>query len=72
MASSDVAVQLDSHHKPETNGRMSVCRRCGARTDSPEGLHHEVQEAQAPRHEQWLVAQSRLLDIEQARVLRGS
>jgi hypothetical protein len=72
MTSSDVGVQLDSHHKPETNGRMSVCRRCGSRTDSPEGQHHEVREALAPRFQQWLVAQSRLLDIEQAKALRGS
>ena len=35
--SSDVAAQLDQHHLPETNGRIAVCRRCGARTDSPAG-----------------------------------
>src|ERR1035441_7100415 len=31
--------RLDKHHVPETNGRMPVCRRCGARTDGPKGLH---------------------------------
>ena len=32
-----LAAQLDEHHTPETNGRIPVCRRCGARTDSPTG-----------------------------------
>ena len=32
--------QLDEHHAPETNGRMSVCRRCGSQTDSPAGQQH--------------------------------
>jgi len=38
MASSEasyVGSQLDEHHAPETNGRMSVCRRCGTSTDGP-------------------------------------
>lgn len=69
---SDVGTKLDTHHSPETNGRMSVCRRCGARTDSPAGEHHIVAESQAVRSNEWLVAQDRLRDIEAARALRGN
>ena len=32
--------RLDEDHAPETNGRMAVCRRCGAQTDSSEGRQH--------------------------------
>jgi hypothetical protein len=63
--------QLDAHHAPETNGRIPVCRRCGARTDSPAGEHHVVAESQAIRSSEWLVAQSRLRDIESARLQRA-
>jgi hypothetical protein len=66
-----VGAQLDEHHAPETNGRMSVCRRCGSRTDSPAGLHHVVHESQLVRSSDWLVAQARLRDIENARLLRA-
>jgi hypothetical protein len=65
-----VAVQLDSHHAPETNGRIAVCRKCGARTDGPTGVHHVVQEGRAGRSSDWLLAQSRLLDIAQSQMLR--
>ena len=41
-----IGTQLDEHHSPETNGRMSVCRRCGAQTDDPMGLHHSPFEGQ--------------------------
>ena len=74
MSESDaptVRNQLDEHHAPETNGRIPVCRRCGARTDSPAGLHHVVAESQVARSNEWLVAQSRLRDIESARSQRG-
>ena len=67
-----VAAQLDEHHAPETNGRIPVCRRCGARTDSPTGLHHVLEEGRVTRSSEWLSAQSRLLDIEQSKLLRGS
>jgi hypothetical protein len=67
----EIARRLDQHHTPETNGRMSVCRRCGARTDSPEGAHHVLQESQMSRSTEWLTAQSRLRDIEQARMMRA-
>jgi hypothetical protein len=66
-----VAAQLDEHHFPETNGRIAVCRRCGARTDGPNGLHHVLQEGAVSRSSDWLTAQSRLLDIANAKLLRG-
>ncbi|MGO8827079.1 MAG: hypothetical protein ACLQU9_17820 [Acidimicrobiales bacterium] len=65
-----LAAQLDQHHAPETNGRIPVCRRCGARTDGPTGTHHVVQEGRENRSREWLVAQSRLADIAQAQLLR--
>jgi hypothetical protein len=66
-----LAAQLDEHHAPETNGRISVCRRCGARTDSPTGERHVVQEGREKRSSEWLIAQSRLRDIAQSQMLRG-
>lgn len=66
-----VAALLDEHHAPETNGRIPVCRRCGARTDSPTGLHHVLQESRVTRSSEWLSAESRLLDIAQSKLLRG-
>jgi hypothetical protein len=47
---------LDEHHLPETNGRMAVCRRCGAVTDGPEGKH-DPRERQISRTSQWLERQ---------------
>ena len=73
MASTQVThigTQLDEHHSPETNGRMSVCRRCGAQTNDPTGLHHSPFESQLTRSTNWLAAQSRLVDIERARQSR--
>ncbi len=67
----DVATQLDAHHLPETNGRIPVCRRCGARTDDLAGSHHVVAESQVVRSSEWLVAQARLWQIEQARITRS-
>jgi hypothetical protein len=67
-----VAAQLDEHHAPETNGRIPVCRRCGARTDSPTGSHHALQEGGVTRSREWLSAQSRLLEIERSKLLRGA
>jgi hypothetical protein len=65
-----IGTQLDAHHAPETNGRMSVCRRCGAQTDDPAGLHHNPFEGQLARSTDWLASQSRLVDIERARQSR--
>lgn len=67
-----VATQLDEHHAPETNGRIAVCRRCGARTDGPTGSHHVVQEGRASRSSDWLSAQSRMRDIADAKLRRGT
>ena len=69
--SSRVGAQLDADHAPETNGRMSVCRRCGALTDSPSGLQHTPHTSQVDRSNQWLTAQSRLRRIDEARELRS-
>jgi hypothetical protein len=48
-----VGLKLDEHHPPETNGWMAVCRRCGMRTDGPEGLHAPPL-SQVARAEEWL------------------
>jgi hypothetical protein len=66
-----VGAALDEHHAPETNGRMSVCRRCGMQTDSPVGLQHTPHESQLERSNQWLIAQSRLVQIDRAREMRA-
>jgi hypothetical protein len=58
--------RLDKHHLPETNGRMSVCRRCGAQTDGPKGLHIP-DEGQLERALQWLDAQSVRNGIDRAK-----
>ena len=74
MASAEairVGAQLDEHHAPETNGRMSVCRRCGMLTDSPVGLQHAPHDSQLDRSNQWLTAQSRLVQIDRAREMRA-
>jgi hypothetical protein len=66
-----LAAQLDEHHSPETNGRIPVCRRCGARTDSPTGVRHVLQEGRERRSSEWLIAQSRLRDIAHSQMRRG-
>ncbi len=68
---SHLGAQLDEHHAPETNGRMSVCRRCGARTDGPRGQHHIPGDRQLVRSNEWLVGQSRMARIDRARELRA-
>jgi hypothetical protein len=65
-----VGLQLDEHHAPETNGRMSVCRKCGTSTDGPVGGHHDPGERQLPRSSEWLVAQERIRHIDRTRALR--
>ena len=63
--------QLDQDHAPETNGRMSVCRRCGSQTDGPDGAHHRPTERQTARIRDWLVAETRRVHLAQARQARG-
>jgi len=62
--------QLDDHHAPETNGRMSVCRRCGCRTDGPAGRQHLPTERQMTRMGEWLTTESTRLHIKQVRDAR--
>jgi hypothetical protein len=62
-----LGARLDEHHSPETNGRMAVCRRCGAQTESPQGRQHVPNERRLARSEQWLDAQSRTRNIDHAR-----
>ena len=68
--SSSLGSQLDQHHAPETNGRMSVCRRCGTRTDDAAGHHHLPSERQLTRSGEWLQSEARAAHIAQARTLR--
>jgi hypothetical protein len=63
--------QLDEDHAPETNGRMSVCRRCGSQTDGPAGRHHLPTERQSARVRDWLIAESRRVHLARARQVRG-
>ena len=63
---------LDQDHAPETNGRMAVCRRCGSRTDGPQGARHLPSDRQLTRIQEWLVAESQRVHIERARAARRS
>ena len=67
----DTGSRLDQDHAPETNGRMAVCRRCGSRTDGPDGGHHLPSEGQAARIREWLVAESQRVHIDRVRASRG-
>ena len=70
VASSDLprlGDRLDKDHLPETNGRMAICRRCGATTDSPRGHHHVPRDSQLARVGRWLDQQAHLTRIERAR-----
>jgi hypothetical protein len=51
---------------------MAVCRRCGFRTDGPEGHHHHPSGRQLVPSEGWLDAQVHLSSIEHARSRAGS
>jgi hypothetical protein len=68
---SQVGTRLDENHSPETNGRMPVCRKCGARTDTPSGHHHRPTERELARSDNWLVAEVRMSHIQQTRSLRA-
>jgi hypothetical protein len=50
--------RLDGDHRPETNGRMAICRRCGFRATSEAGEHHVLVEGQAARAQAWLGGQA--------------
>jgi len=64
-----IGARLDEHHSPETNRRMAVCRRCGARTDGPLGRHHAPSEGRLKRLDEWLDAQVRMSRIDHSRGL---
>jgi hypothetical protein len=55
---SQIGARLDEHHAPETNGRMAVCRRCGAQTNGPDGRQHVPDERRLPRYKDWLDART--------------
>lgn len=59
-----LGARLDEHHSPETNGRMAVCRRCGAQTESPLGRQHVPSERRLAHSEGWLDAQGRARRID--------
>jgi hypothetical protein len=61
---------LDQDHRPETNGRMAVCRRCGSQTDGPGGSHHVPSERQMTRIREWLVAEAKRTHIERTTAAR--
>jgi hypothetical protein len=69
---STLGARLDENHSPETNGRMAVCRRCGAQTESPQGRQHVPNERRLARSEEWLDAQKRTRHIGDARELLKS
>ena len=66
-----IGARLDEHHSPETNGRMAVCRRCGAQTDGPKGRQHVPNERLLARSNEWLDAQSRMRHIDCTRDSRN-
>lgn len=67
-----LGARLDEHHSPETNGRMAVCRRCGAQTESSQGRQHVPNERRLSRSEEWLDAQKRARLIDSARKARDT
>jgi hypothetical protein len=65
---SQLSARLDEHHHPETNGRMSVCRRCGFRTEGELGSEQHVSAEQRPAQAlRWLDGQARLGQIAHAK-----
>ena len=62
----EMGSRLDGNHTPETNGRMSICRRCGAQTDGQKGLHIP-DERELERALQWLDTQSLRSRIDRAK-----
>jgi hypothetical protein len=64
-----LGVRLDENHVPVTNGRMSICRRCGTYTQGPLGQHHIPSVNRLDRAEQWLDTQAPARRREAAKVL---
>jgi hypothetical protein len=63
----ELGLRLDKDHLPETNGRMAVCRRCGATTDGPLGQRHLPSGRQVARASRWLDEQALVSRVAQAR-----
>jgi hypothetical protein len=57
---SSLGARLDLHHPPETNGRMSICRRCGVQTNGAVGGQHVPDERRLTRINEWLDMQTRI------------
>ena len=72
LDASQLSTRLDQDHLPETNGRMAVCRRCGARTDDPVGHHHLPSEGQLARADRWLDAEAHRRNIVRERDRRSN
>jgi hypothetical protein len=53
---SEIAARLDEDHLPETNGRMTICRCCGAGTDPAGTRHAPPGQRLLARHGEWLNA----------------
>ena len=53
QSGSEVGARLDKDHAPETNGRMSICRKCGLYTNGPSG-GHAPNDKQLASAEKWL------------------
>jgi len=68
---SNIGSLLDADHLPTTNGRMAICRRCGAHTDGAEGRQHVPGVRQLARYSDWLCAESRSRQMARAKALRG-
>jgi hypothetical protein len=66
-----VGARLDANHAPETNGWMAVCRKCGIRTEGPQGGHtpHPLQLAAA---ESWLEQDSLGSSIARMKIKRDT
>ena len=65
QSGSDVGARLDKDHAPETNGRMSICRKCAVYTNGPLGAH-APNDKQLAKAEKWL--DGRVLNARLARL----
>jgi hypothetical protein len=70
VTASEIGSLLDADHLPMTNGRMAICRRCGAHTDGAEGRQHVPGVRQLARYSEWLCAQTRTRQMARASALR--
>ena len=53
QSGSGVGARLDKDHAAETNGRMSICRKCAVYTNGPLG-GHTPNDKQLAKAEKWL------------------